>query len=73
METSVAKRLSDELNDIMARLDQSTRVVMDQCPEAEFKADRSAVGRVMGSLVLDVLNPLYEKNPEVKPEGYDAD
>lgn len=71
METSAAKQLSDELNDIIGRLDESVRLAMDRCPEAEFTAYRSAIGRVMGMLVLDVLNPLYARNPEAKPEGYD--
>jgi hypothetical protein len=71
METSVAKQLSEELNDIIGRLDESIRLVMDQAAESDFIAYRSAVGRVMGALVLDVLNPLYASNPEVKPEGYD--
>jgi hypothetical protein len=71
METSVAKQLSEELNDIIGRLDESIRLVMDQAAESDFIAYRSAVGRVMGVLVLDVLNPLYASNPEVKPEGYD--
>jgi len=64
METSVAKQLSGELNDIIGRLDESIRLVMDRCHEAEFTAYRSAIGRVMGMLVLDVLNPLYARNPE---------
>ena len=71
METSIAKQLSDELNDIVGRLDESIRLAMDRCPEAEFTVYRRAIGRVMGMLVLDVLDPLYARNPEAKPEGYD--
>lgn len=71
METTLAKQLSGELNDILGRLDNSVRLVMDRCPEAEFNAYRTAIGRVMGVLVLDVLNPLYARNPEAKPDGYD--
>ena len=71
MKTSVETQLSGELNDILGRLDNSVRLVMDRCPEAEFNAYRTAIGRVMGVLVLDVLNPLYARNPEAKPDGYD--
>jgi hypothetical protein len=71
MKTSVETQLSGELNDILGRLDNSVRFVMDRCPEAEFIAYRTAIGRVMGVLVLDVLNPLYARNPEAKPDGYD--
>lgn len=71
METTLAKKLSGELNDIIGRLDESIRLVMDRCTEAEFTAYRTAIGRVIGVLVLDVLNPLYARNPEAKPDGYD--
>jgi hypothetical protein len=71
MKTSVETQLSGELNDILGRLDNSVCFVMDRCPEAEFIAYRTAIGRVMGVLVLDVLNPLYARNPEAKPDGYD--
>lgn len=71
METSIAKQLGNELNDIVGRLDESVRLAMDRCPEAEFIAYRTAIGRVMGMLVLDVLNPLYARNPEAKPDDYD--
>lgn len=71
MKTEIARQISQEVNDVMGRLDNSVRLVMDNCTEDEFKQYRTAIGRVMGALVLDVLNPLYEGNPEVKPEGYD--
>jgi hypothetical protein len=71
MKTEIAQQISHEMNDIVRRLDNSIRLVMETSSPEEFKAFRSAVGRVMGALVWDVLNPLYAHNPEVKPAGYD--
>ena len=71
METDIAKKISDEMNDILGRLNESIRLVRDNCSEEEFKGYRKAVSRVAASLVLDVMNPLYDINPEVKPDGYD--
>jgi hypothetical protein len=71
MKTEIAQKISQEMNDIMARLDHSVRLVMDNCTESEFKAYRKAIGQIMGGIVLDVLNPLYDMNPEVKPVDYD--
>lgn len=71
MKTEIAQEISQEMNDILARLDETIRLVMDNCTEEEFNGFRAAVGRVMGAVVLDVLNPLYRMNPEVKPDGYD--
>lgn len=70
MKTEVAQKISDEMNDILARLNDSIQLVMDNCEEAEFHGYRGAVARVMAAVV-DVTNSLYQKNPEVKPEGYD--
>jgi hypothetical protein len=41
MKTEIARKLSDEMNDIMARLDESVRLVMDNCAEDEFKGYRT--------------------------------
>ena len=71
MKTEAAQQLSDQLNDIVGRLNESIKLVQLNCDEAEFAAYRKVVGRVMGNLILEVINPLYEKNPEVKPENYD--
>ena len=71
MKTDIARQIGEEMNDILRRLDSSIRLVMDNCTQAEFETYRSAVGRVMGAVVLDVLNPLYASNPEAKPKGYD--
>jgi hypothetical protein len=61
METKIARQLSDEMSDIIKRLYNSIRLVMDKCTPQGFIGYRAAVGRVMGALVLDILNPLYEK------------
>ncbi len=70
MKTEIAQKISDELNDILGRLDSSVKLVMDECSEPEFHGYRSAIAYVMAA-VIDVTNSLYQKNPEVKPEGYD--
>ncbi|HIA1005765.1 TPA: hypothetical protein ACWO6X_004945, partial [Salmonella enterica subsp. enterica serovar Muenchen] len=37
--------------------------------ENEFKAYREAVGFIMGEMLIKIMNPLYEKHPEIKPKG----
>jgi hypothetical protein len=67
MKTEIAQQISSQMTDVLAQLNTSIHLVMENCSDSEFQAFRLGVGRVMGALVLDVLNPLYEANPEVKP------
>ncbi len=70
MKTEIAQKISDEMNEIMARLNDSIWLVMDNCEESEFQGYRGAVAHIMAA-VIEVTNSLYQKNPEVKPAGYD--
>lgn len=55
-----------ELSD---RLDESIRMVQETCGEEDFKIYRRAAGKIMGEILLEVLNPLYEEHPSLKPPG----
>ena len=66
-----AKQVSDLALEMLARLDRSVALVQDTCSETEFKAYRRAAGRVMGEPVLELMNPLFEAHPSLKPKGLD--
>lgn len=61
------------ISDLMLRfgkeLDESVAVVQSRCDEDEFKVYREAVGLIMGEMLIKIMNPLYEKHPEIKPKG----
>ena len=67
----VAEQVSELMLDIFRRVDESVFRVKETCPEAEAAAYSKAVGRVAGAVVMDVLEPLYEKNPHLKPPNWD--
>ncbi len=67
----VAHAVSDLMLEIGEKLDASVAQVQQRCSAAEFERYREVVGRVMGDLLLEVMNPLYLKHPEFKPEGLD--
>ncbi|EBH8663754.1 hypothetical protein D1731_15460 [Salmonella enterica subsp. enterica serovar Luke] len=50
-------------------VDESVAVVQSRCDENEFKAYREAVGFTMDEILIKIMNPLYEKHPEIKPKG----
>jgi hypothetical protein len=42
-------------------------MVKATCSPAEATAYRKAAGRVAGPIVMEILEPLYNKNPVLKP------
>jgi hypothetical protein len=69
-ETAVARQISEVLLEISGQLDRSIITVKERCPAEEFHTYRRAVGRILGE-ILDVLNPLYEEHPSLKPPQMD--
>lgn len=61
------------ISDLMLRfgkeLDESVAVVQSRCDEDEFNVYRETVGFIMGEMLIKIMNPLYEKHPEIKPKG----
>jgi len=66
-----AKQISDLMQDIFRRVDESTQLVKSTCSAEDFVAYNKAVGRILGRIVIDVMEPLYELNPALKPGNWD--
>jgi hypothetical protein len=71
MRTEVARKISEEMRETMGRLEDVIALAAEQCTSTEYAAVKKGIGRVMGAIVLDVMNPLYAANPEVKPSDYE--
>lgn len=65
----IAVEVSTLMLEIGAKLDESVARVQASCPQPEFERYRRAVGRVMGAMLLDIMNPLYTEHPALKPAG----
>lgn len=63
----VAMEVSRLMLDLGARLDASVVLVKERCSAAEFEAYREAIGKIMAGVLFDVMNPLYQKHPDLKP------
>jgi hypothetical protein len=66
-----AKYVSDLMLDIPGRLDESVGIIKSSCTPEEEAAYRRSVGRILGRILLDVLNPLYAEHPSLKPQGFE--
>jgi hypothetical protein len=65
----IARQVSDLMIEFHGRLDQSIVLVQEKCSSGEFKSYRLAVARIMGEMLLEVINPLYVQHPSLKPPG----
>ena len=63
-----ARRVSALMLEIGAKLDASIADVQASCPLPEFERYRREVGQIMRRMLLDIMNPLYDQHPEIKPK-----
>lgn len=65
------KRIAAALNDMIlsmgAQLDRSLREVDETCPRHEFVAYREFVSQLLATILVDFMNPLYARHPDLKP------
>ncbi len=65
----IAKQTSDLMLEFGGRLDASVALVKESCNEEELNGYRRAVGAIMAEMLLQVMNPLYRRHPDLKPAG----
>jgi hypothetical protein len=66
-DAAVARQISETMIEISGRLDRSITTVKERCSSEEFETYRRAIGRILGEMLLEVLNPLYAEHPALKP------
>jgi hypothetical protein len=66
-DATIAKQISEMMLEISRKLYGSVALVNATCSQEESTAYRRAVGRVLGEILLEILNPLYLKHPSLKP------
>ncbi len=70
-DAKVAGQVSELMLEIFRRVDESVAMVKEACPAEEASAYQKAAGRVACPIVMEVLEPLYEKHPGLKPHNWD--
>ncbi|MEF5100675.1 hypothetical protein U9184_15660 [Escherichia coli] len=67
---TLAADISALMLNIGSQLDASVSYVQQTCDESELNVYRSAVGEIMGRMLMliDIMNPIYKQHPELKPK-----
>lgn len=74
MHKNIAQQVTNIMIDCCKRLEESIDVVSsgsngaDDKEQREAMEFRSAVGKIMGHIFVDVLHPIYQRHPELEPE-----
>jgi hypothetical protein len=67
----VAKQISELMMDMFTRLSDSCESVKEHCSPEEYAAYIKGTSKIAGGIVFGVMEPLYEKNPNLKPANWD--
>jgi hypothetical protein len=71
--TDIAKRAVDMVLDGYSRIEQSMKLVEECSTPAELADYSRAVGKVTFTILHEILEPICERNPALKPKGWDDD
>ena len=64
----IAKSISDLMLKIGKDINDSIILVQTECSPDEFSAYKLAAGKVMGEILLEIMNPIYETHPDIMPD-----
>ena len=68
MKAETAARLSELGVRVLADFNEMTREIQSSEPEDEFDRLRGAIGRVLGALYFEVLEPTWQEHPTLIPD-----
>jgi hypothetical protein len=65
---TTARKVESTMRKCSEALNDSVRLVMETCPDAEFKAYRKIIAKIMADIYLDVMQPIHRRFPDLEPE-----
>jgi hypothetical protein len=70
MNKETAASVNRKLRDCYRILEDSILEVNKSCRDDEAKKYRQTVGAIFSTIVFDLMEPLYQEHPELKPEDW---
>jgi hypothetical protein len=67
----IASKLCHLMDEVFHRLEESVLLVRDTCEPSEAAVYQRVVGRIAMPILMDVLGPLYDRYPTLKPSDWD--
>ena len=69
--SEVAAAVAERLKESYRLLDESAFEVRKKCPEQEAHAYVQAVGKACAEIIFGLMEPLYQRHPNLAPEDWD--
>lgn len=67
MRKDVAEKVNSLMLEYGDKLNSSVKLVMDTASPEEFAAYRASIAQIMGTMLVDIMNPIYREHPDLKP------
>jgi hypothetical protein len=71
MNKNSAEIVSREMLDIAARLNSSVALLVEHLSQEDLQIYKGVVAELMGSILIEFLNPIYKTHPDLKPPELD--
>ncbi|VAW47642.1 hypothetical protein MNBD_GAMMA03-1591 [hydrothermal vent metagenome] len=63
-----ATKINNLMLEFGAKLDNTVNFVKKECNQSDFDAYKKGVGKIMGTMLLEIMNPIYKEHPDLKPK-----
>jgi hypothetical protein len=70
MKIELATKITSDLVKISGDFDETLRLIETNCNQDEFRSYRKAFGNLMGTMYLDILEPLFKEHPSLIPPNW---
>lgn len=69
MQKEIAKEVNTLMLEFSGRLNDSIRLVQQNCSKDEFENYREEVSKLMTIMYLDIMKPIHQRYPEFEPDA----
>jgi len=70
---NVAKHVNELMLEFRIRLSDSVGYVREKCDEEEALRYKKAIAKVLGYMIYDIAEPIYDRHPDLRPEDLVVD
>jgi len=63
----IAEELSMVMIECSEKLEATLEKVKAHCSQREYEAYREGIGHILAYMLTDIMGPLYERHPQIKP------
>jgi hypothetical protein len=66
-----AAQVKESVMHAYGQMEECMKLVELKCSPEEYAAFKRAVGKVVSTMLFEIIEPMYKANPTLKPPGWD--